>query len=495
MKKTNNPQEVDDLRQQTVSGIGWTSAAQVGKQGVQFIVSVILARLLSPEEFGLLGMVIVFTGFAVLFGELGLGAALIQREILDDRHYSSVFWLNLLMGLVLTMVITAAGPLISAFYNEPKLIPLTSIIATNFTISALGLVQRARLSRSMSFRLISLVEMFSVVGAGALAIILAWLGYGVWSLGWQIVVASMITTSGFWYVSEWRPRLSIDWGAFKDLFGFSSNLLGFNAFNYWARNADNLLVGRFLGTAELGVYTRAYTTMLLPIGQVTNVVSQVMFPALSRVQHDKERVKRIYLRSIAMIALISFPMMMGLLIVADHFVLALYGPKWEMVTSVLQILCLVGMVQSIVATVGWIYQSQGRTDWMFKWGLFVGIAGIISFTVGVYIGSIEAVALCYAIANLLLLYWNFSIPGKLIALTFSEVVWSVAGVFGCAVTMAAAVWMLGLLLPDGWPHPSHLLIKSLFGIVVYGLLIHLLQISAYAELKSLLIEQWRSRRL
>ena len=485
----------DDLRQQTVSGLGWTSVTQIGKQGLQFIISIVLARILSPEDFGLLGMVLVFTGFAALFGELGFGAALIQRNTLEEKHYSSIFWLNLAFGIMLTGLILFLAPLIAEFYNEPLLIPLTSIIAINFFVSSLGIVQNALLNRNMNFRLIAFVETISVLVAGGVAIFLSWAGYGVWSLGWQLVITTTIMVIGFWTVNSWRPKLIFDWQAVKELLSFSGNLLGFNAFNYWSRNADNLLVGRFLGTGELGIYTRAYITMLLPISQVTNVFSRVMFPALSRVQHDKVRVKRIYLRAIGMIALVSFPMMMGLFVLAEPVILTLYGSKWIRVVSVIQILSLVGMVQSIVASVGWIYQSQGRTDWMFKWGLLVGTLGVFSFVVGIIWGTVEAVALAYAIVNILLLYWNFSIPGKLIDMSFGDVVFTLAGVFGCAAAMAFLVWGVGLFLPESWPAWAYLLGQSFLGIVSYGLLIYLFKIPAYTDARSLLLEQWQKRRL
>lgn len=493
MKDIIDLRKIADLRQQTVSGVGWTSVTQLGKQGLQFIISVVLARILSPEDFGLVGMVLIFTGFAALFGELGFGAALIQREVLEERHYSSIFWLNLAFGILLTGLITLLAPFIAEFYNEPQLIPLTSIIAVNFFVSSLGIVQNALLNRNMAFRLIAIVETTSVLVGGTVAILLALSGYGVWSLGWQLVITTTIMAIGFWTVNSWRPKLIFDWHAVKELLGFSGNLLGFNAFNYWSRNADNLLIGRFLGTGELGIYTRAYTTMLLPISQVTNVLSRVMFPALSRVQHDKVRVKRIYLRSIAMIALISFPMMMGLFVLAEPFILTLYGPKWIRVVSVVQILSLVGMVQSIVASVGWIYQSQGRTDWMFKWGLLVGSLGILSFIVGIVLGTIEAVALSYAIINLLLLYWNLSIPGKLIDMSFSEIISSLMGVFGCAVAMAVVVWLFGIYLPESWPSWAYLLVQTSIGIVSYGFLTHLFNIPAYTDAKGILVEQWQKR--
>lgn len=481
----------EELRQQTVSGVGWASFTQISKQGIQFIISVVLARILSPEDFGLVGMVLVFTGFAALFGEMGFGAALIQREVLEERHYSSIFWLNFLLGILLTGLIAMLAPVIANFYDEPRLVPLTTIIAINFMISSLGIVQTALLNRRMNFRLIAAVEMIAVLVAGGVAIFLAWAGYGVWSLGWQLVITTTIMVIGFWTVNGWRPKLLFDWQAVKELLGFSGNLLGFNSFNYWSRNADNLLVGRFLGTGELGIYTRAYTTMLLPISQVTNVLSRVMFPALSRVQHDKVRVKRIYLRSIALIALISFPMMMGLFVLAEPFILTLYGAKWIRVVSVIQILSLVGMVQSIVASVGWIYQSQGRTDWMFKWGLLVGSMGILSFIVGIAWGTIEAVALSYAIMNILLLYWNLSIPGKLIDMSFFEVVSTLKGTFTCAGFMASIVWGFGFFLPESWPYWVNLLVQTSIGLVTYGFVTHLFKIPAYTDAKSILIEQWQ----
>jgi O-antigen/teichoic acid export membrane protein len=485
----------DNLRQKTVSGVGWTSVNQVGSQGLKFLISIIMARLLTPEDFGLLGMIIVFTGFVTVFAELGFGAALIQRQELEDSHYDSVFWLNLTMGGLLMIFFVIIAPLVAGFYREPVLTPLIRVISINFLLTSLGIVQRTILQREMRFNRIAKIEVSAVMIGAIAAIVMALSGLGVWSLIWQILITSAVMSTTLWWQSNWRPNLSFDRSAVADLWSFSSNLLGFNTVNYWTRNADNLLIGRYLGSVDLGIYTRAYSTMLMPLGQVTNVLGQVMFPALSRMQHDRDRVKRIYLRSIAAIALITFPMMMGLFVVAEDFVLTLYGEKWSGVTPVLQILCVVGMIQSLVATAGWIFQSQGRTDWMLRWGLVSGALGILSFVLGVYIGSIEAVALCYAVVNFILLYWKISIPGKLISLQFREVMLSVAGIFGCTLFMAGAVWLLGLVLPDDWPHWANLIVQALFGVLVYGVLIHLFHIQAYGELRDLAMEQWRKRNI
>lgn len=482
------------LRERTITGVGWTAVAQTGRQVSQFVVSVILARLLTPEDFGLVAMIVVFTGFATLFGEMGFSAALVQRQKPEERHYSSIFWLSLLAGLVLAGVVVAVAPAVAKFYDEARLTSLTVLLALNFPISSLSLVQRAVLMRAMAFRRLTLVDVVAVASGGALAIALAKMGYGVWSLVWQMLAVSSITAAVLWWVAGWRPALLFDRSGVADLLPFSSNLLGSNIFTYWARNSDNMLVGRFIGSEGLGIYARGYSTMLLPLSQITSVLTRVMFPALSRIQDDKPRVKRIYLRAVAMIALVTFPMMMGLLVVADHFVGAIYGPRWTGVTGPLRILCVVGMIQSIVSTVGWIYQSQGRTDLMFKWGLFSGCIAIVSFLIGVYFGTVEAVAWCYALANGVLLYWNFAIPGRLIHTSFFQVIRSVSGIFLCAIMMAALVCGVGRILPQDWPHWAPLTVQVSTGVLVYLVLVHLFRVRAYQDLRKLVLEQCGSYR-
>lgn len=482
--------EVMYLKDQAVLGIEWTAGAKVAKLTLQFIISVILARLLTPKDFGLIGMIVVFTGFANLFSEMGFGAALIQRKVIEERHLSSIFWLNITVGLILTCIFLAAAPLISTFYSEPRLRILTMLISINFFLGSLKAVQFSILSRSMDFRKLAVIETTTMVIAGGFAIALALIGYGVWSLAWQMIITTIIGVVLFWFFTDWRPRFQFDKNAVKELLGFSGNLLGFNVFNYWARNIDNLLVGKFITSAGLGIYSKAYGLMLMPLTQVSATLGRVMFPSLSKTQDDKELTKRIYLKTIGAIALITLPMMTGLVVIADSFVLALLGPKWEDIIPVLRVLCLVGITQSIGTTVGWIYSSQGRTDLMLRWGIVSGTIGIISFIIGIWIGSVIAVAYCYAIANILLIYHNITIPGKLISMTFYELVSCISGTFGCAAIMAGGVFLVEFVLPQRWPHWANLVLRVPFGIVFYIVLIHLLKLKAYLEAKELVRERW-----
>jgi len=479
------------LKDRAIIGIQWSAGARIAKQILQFVISIVLARLLTPKDFGLIAMIVVFTGFATLFSKMGFGAALIQRKKIEERHLSSIFWFSIFSGIVLTSIVLAAAPFIATFYNVQQLKIITMLISINFFIGSFTIVQRAILIRKMIFRRLGIIEIVTVIIAGGLAITLASLGFGVWSLVFQLIFSTTASTLMMWITSDWKPQFNFDKNSIKDLFGFSSNLLGFNIFNYWVRNADNLLIGKFLGSSELGIYSRAYSIMLMPLSLISATIGNVMFPVLSEIQNDKKLVKKIYLKTINVIALITFPMMLGLFTIADSFILTLLGQKWIDVIPILRLFTLLGMVQSIGATVGWIYNSQGRTDWQFRWGIAAGSLLILSIIIGVVLGTIMSVAICYAtMSGLILLYPNFAIPGKLINMTFSEVISNVGGSLGCAIIMAAGVYLLSIVLPQEWPHWARLITQVPFGVIFYILLVHIFKLKAYLEVKELVKEQW-----
>jgi len=345
----------------------------------------------------------------------------------------------------------------------------------------------------MDFQKLAIIDTIQIISAGTIAIALALNGFGVWSIAWQMIASAAVTSFLLYWLCNWRPTFVYDKTAVGDLFNFGSNLIGYNLFNYWTRNLDNLLIGKFIGSSGLGYYSRAYTTMLLPITQISSSLGQVMFPSLSRIQDDKSRVKHIYLKTLSMIALISFPMMTGLLVTADSFVLALFGPQWAAVIPILRGLCVVGILQSIGTTVGWIYNSQGRTDRLFQWGIVAGTMYMAAFTVGVLIGSVMAVAVSYTLVNFLLLYHNFTIPGKLVNMNFREVIERVAGIFICASLMACCVFAATFILPANWNHWYRLATQVLLGVSIYTLCIHCFKIRAYIELKKLMGEYFQGR--
>jgi PST family polysaccharide transporter len=483
---------VESLRERVIIGIGWTTLNRISQQGLKFAISVLLARLLTPEAFGLVGMIVVFTGFASLFADAGFGAALVQREKIEERHLSSVFWLQAGLGILLTLMLAAIAPLVAQFYGEPVLEVLTMFVAIQFTIESLGTVQTALFRRKMDFKKITIVKLVATVVSGGVAIVLALLDYGVWSLVWQTVLNTTADVAAVWILSSWYPQFLFRRSAIRELLSYSGNLLGFNAINYWTRNSDDLLIGRYVGSAGLGIYNRAYETMMLPIYLIRGIIGEVMFPTLSRLQKDVDHVRRVYLRATRTIGFISIPMMCGLMVVAESFVLALFGPKWEAVVPVLRVLCLIGIKQPVSSTTGWIFKSQGRTDQMFYWNLVVSTATVLSFIVGVQWGVL-GVAIAFTIRGYLLHYHGIVIPGRLIDLSFGKFHWNLAGIAGCSFAMMGLVSGLGTLLPPTWGHWLRLLVQVPFGMIVYWGLAHGFGLQAYHEALDLLLKEWEKR--
>lgn len=457
-----------------------------------FIIGVILARLLTPGAYGLVGMVLVFSGFANIFTDLGFGAALIQKKDVTEAHCSTVFWLNVISGAIMMLLFMAAAPLLGWFYDQPALVPLTLLVSTNFLIGSFNTVQSSLLKKRLDFKKLAMIDLTTLAVSGGISITLALLGFGVWSLALQSVCATLMSVAIMWALSPWRPTREINFAAIKELLKFSANLLGFNAFNYWLRNGDNLLVGRFLGAAALGIYVKSYGLMLLPLQMVSRTIGSVMFPAFSSIQNDKERVARVYLDVTRTVALITFPMMIGLWAVVDHFVLTLFGERWAEMIPILGVLCLVGMCQSIGTLNGNLYLSQGRSDLQFRVGIVVGVIGLAAIAIGLKWGLV-GVAWAYGGASLVLTYPTIKIAASLVNLTFADVAKNLLSIFLCAAAMGAVLLGVDHILPFSWSHSMRLLAEVPLGVVTYLLLITQFRVRAYTSLQNLAAEQWGLR--
>ncbi|MCS3855302.1 PST family polysaccharide transporter [Salinibacter ruber] len=483
---------MDGFRQNTIQGVSWSVVGKVVNQLLIFIFGIGLARLLSPREFGLVAMVLIFTGFAKIFRNVGLGAALVQHQDVTEMHRSSVFWVNVGSGIFLTVLFVLLAPVLADFYEEPALVPITVVLAFQFLLGGLTAVHRKLFQKEINFRALALVGVGSTVFAGGTAVIMAWMGYGVWSLVMKSLLNSASAAVILWIASPWRPRFSFSWEALGDLWRFSLNLLGTRSMNFWVRRLDDLLIGRYLGSDPLGIYTKAYKIMLVPLNNVSRVIGRVMFPALSSIQEDIPRVRRIYLRMTETIALITFPLMLGLFATAESFVIGIFGSEWSGMILPLKIFCFAGLWQSIATLNGNLYLSQGQTDLQFRVSLFTKplmIAGIVS---GLYWG-LMGVVIGFSAASFLIWGFEFHYAGGLVGLTFVDLLWHLSGVFMCAVSMSVAIYVLGRLLPSQWPHWLSLLTQVPAGAMIYWALVYSLDVRAYRETIDLLVEQWQKR--
>lgn len=457
-----------DLGERGGAALRWSFIAQASRLSLQFLIGVGLARLLSPGDFGLLGLVAVFTGFAGLFADLGLGSALIHRPSPSPDEYAAVFWLNIASGLLVAVGIGAAAPLIASFFGEPRLVGLGRMLAVVFVLGSLGTVPQVVLVRALAMKTLAIIEACAAVLSGVVGLFMAWRGFGPYSLVAQSLASALVTSGLLWIAAPWRPGGGFSFRALRPLSGFGLSLSAFNVVNYWVRNGDNLLIGKLLGPAPLGLYSRAYSLMLLPVQQLSQAFGRVMFPFLSRLQEDRNGLREHYLRSVAVVALLSFPLMAGLFVVAGHFVHVVLGARWVEMVPVLRILCWLGAVQAIGTTTGWVFQATGRTDLQLRWVILAGSASLAAIGIGAWLGTIVSVAACYAImSGVLLFYPAFAIPGRLIGFSVLDLVRRLREGAGCALAVGLVAWAVGWVLPESRGHIVHLGCQTGAGLAVF----------------------------
>lgn len=469
------------LRARTITGVGWTSGAKSAQHVVQFGLSIVLMRSLGPDAFGLIAMIMVFEGFVAIFGELGFSSALVQRQDLREEHRSTTFWLNLGLAGVLAALTYLAAPLLAAFYSEPRLAPLTTWMSLSFLLSAPGFVPRALLQKALRFDVLAKADVAALVVSGAAALAVAGAGGGAWSLVTQQLVSAAATSAVLLWLGGWHPRRRWSQQALRELLGYGAGLTGFKLINYWARSADKLLIGKLLGSEALGLYSRAYSLMMLPLTHIVSVLTPVMLPALSSMQGDRPRVRWAFLRVINLLTFVTFPMTLGLVVVAEPFVLGLLGANWKGVIPLTQILAFVGLTQTLCNPTGWIYTSQGRTDWMFWWAVGAGGFLVLAISIGVMLGGVETVAVVYLIGHLIITIPCLALPGRLIGMSVGDVWRAVRGNLLCATSMALLVWGVGQLLSPRMAPLPQLLIQVMTGAIAYGAVGHLTGQTALRE--------------
>ena len=347
-----------------MKGIGWTLAGRQVQQFSTLITLAILASFLSPSDFGLIGMITVISGFGMLICDTGFSAALIQNQQLNNRHYSSVFWVNLLVGVIVTSLFYASSTSVALFYNSPELAPLMQVLSPIFIVIGTATVPQALLRKEMNFKKLVIIETSSHVFTGLVVIYLAFQGFGVWALVVQIMLQQVIKIVAIWWYSHWRPSLYFSLAEFKEVFTFSANVLGQKVLYYFIKNMDYLLIGRFLGPEILGYYSLAHKIMFIPIRNICQEINKVLFSAFSEIQSDVKLVRALFLQSIKGTALIVMPMLFGMIAIAREFVEAFFGENWVESVTILQSLCVVGILQSIPSSSGVVFQALGRSGFV-----------------------------------------------------------------------------------------------------------------------------------
>jgi O-antigen/teichoic acid export membrane protein len=481
------------LKGKVVGGIGWNLAAQVVVQTARLSVGIVLARLLSPQDFGLVGMAFVFVNLGSLFTDLSFGAALIQREDITEEDRSTVFWTTVGVGVLCTGIGVAASGAVASFYDQERVGPLFAALSAGFTLSAVAATQTALLTRELAYRSLQLREIAAVLAGAVAGISVAVAGYGAWAIVIQSLAASACSVVLLWSLSPWRPRLIYSVASLRDVGGFGIKLFASRVLAYANTNCDNLLVGRFLGAAALGSYSLAYNVMYTPMLRIGLPFQQVVFPAYARLQADTPRLVAAWIQSKRLSAAVLAPSFLAILVVAPDLVPVAFGDKWHDVVPVLQLLCVAGVAHSLV-TLNWSFlQARGEAGTLFRLNVLVTVVTLAAFAAGLHWG-IVGVAAWFAAAK-----WALVLPDTWLTCRSASAsalqslrASSVAAPVAALAAALAYGFRLGLV-EVGVGAPWRLGLVLLFGAAAYAGLVVLLVPALVRELQETRATVARSR--
>lgn len=442
-----------DLQRRVARGLSWTIVDIWGRQGINLLIFLVLARLLGAEDFGLVALASVFVLFAQIVVDQGLGDALIQRREVTRAHIDTAFWVAIGTGLLLTAAgLLLAGPIAGAL-REPELAPILRVLSLTFVMSAMNSIQIALLRRELAFRSLAARSLVAAAVGGGVGIALALLGFGAWALVGQLLAAAAASVVALWTVSPWRPSFRASRTHFRELFGFGINVMGTDVLNYLSRNMDNLLIGVFLGTTPLGFYAVAYRIMEVSQTALVQVTRKVTFPAFSKLQDDADRMRRAYFRVTRTASVVILPGYIGLALVAPELTVTLFGSKWAESGPVARILFLIGPVLSVQAFSFALLNAAGHPHISLRFRFLTTVTNVIGFAIAVPFG-IVAVAAAFVIRGYLLLPLNLYWMRVYAGIRPFEYLRQLRGIAVATLVMALAVVLVkvvlaGVLTPAG----------------------------------------------
>lgn len=491
IETSSNPELLSGIGEQTrsriISGTRWATLGQGGAQVVRFLVSIVLARLLVPADFGLMSMALLFVGLIELFKDLGTVSALIQAPELSPVLLNSVFFLNVLIGLLGFAGIFLGAPLAALFFAQPSLTPILRVLAGSVIVSSLGLVMRALLQRELQFGRLAAIDLIASVAYGLVAVGLALTGSGVWSLVIGSLVSSIVPTVLLWFSSSWRPRAQVRLGQLRQILHFSAHMTGSAMFGYLIFQTDKLLIGRFLGESALGLYSMAQRLLEVPLNFITQPILRVLFPAFSGIQKDNAQIGLLYTRACGSIAFLTLPLLATLALLSEPFVAHVLGDKWRLTIPLITVLAVPTAIQCVAMTVGALYMAKGKAKWLFYWQVVAGSLTVIGMLAGLKFG-LTGFALAYASVIVLLTYPAFAIPLRLIGspagMFFKSLLPYVAATLLLMFTCLAVRFLLGLAGLN--PLLIHLLSGGA-GLSAYGLAMVWLKPPALVDLREFLL--------
>ncbi|MDE5883232.1 MAG: lipopolysaccharide biosynthesis protein [Muribaculaceae bacterium] len=473
----------ESLKNKTVKGTIWSTLERFSVQGIQFVVMIIMARILTPEDYGLVGMLAIFIAISQSLIDSGFSQALIRKQDRSEIDNSTVFYFNIGVGLILYFILFFSAPLIANFYNEPLLIPITRAIGLSLIFNSLVIVQRALLTIRLDFKTQAKASFVGAVVSGVVGIWMAHTGYGVWAIVWQQLTNLAIITLLLWILSHWKPVWAYSWTSFKELFSFGSKMLASGLLDTLYRNIYLIVIGKVFKASDLGYYTRAHQFTDFASSNITGIFQRVTYPVLCTIQNDDIRLADVYRRLLKTSAFIIFPLMMGLAAVAKPMIISFLTEKWLFSAVLIQILCFSQMWYPVHAINLNLLQVRGRSDLFLKLEVIKKINGVIMLCITLPLGLL---AMCYGmiITSIIALIINTHYTGKLIHLGFiaqmRDLLPTLLLSFGVGAVVYATVTLISM---NSW---LALCLGVFEGIILYVVLARLFRFSEFAELLAII---------
>jgi len=422
----------------------WSAVEQVGFQFFNFVISVILARLLEPSDYGLIGMSALFVGLANLFSDSGFSSALIQKKTITLDDETSVFALNIIAGIILAIILYFASPLVAQFYNQPILIPLLTVNAIIVVLSSSVIVQHALLQRNMQFKRIAAITIISTIISGITGIGMAYSGFGVWSLLGQGMIAALIRLLLFWTISPWRPLGKIRLQSIKSMWGYSSNILGAQTVGVVYQNMYSVIIGKVYSADSLGYYNRANNLRMLPVTILIGAIQRVTFPYFSKHQDDKGLLLKSVREVIRNTILLSASGLVLLVVVADPLIPLLLTNKWESVIPLLRILCCAAIITPVSSLNLMTLQALGYAHLNFRIELFKMVYGVVIVAI-VFSYGVDILAWSVVVTSVLSYFINVWYSVRLIGYQWRMQAYDLLPAIILCVSSGAATWWIGSL--------------------------------------------------
>lgn len=469
------------LKSKTVKGMGWSALENMTRLGVTFVVSIVLARLLSPEEYGLIGILTIFIAIFNAIVDSGFTNALIRKQDATDTDYSTVFYTNLVLSVVLAAVLFFFAKPISVFFERPELVSLTQVMSSIVILNALSIVQRVRTTKAIDFKTQTKITFISSIGSGVIGIAMAYMGYGVWALVGQQVTNQLLTTLFFWIYNKWMPKLVFSWPSFKEMWAFGSNLLVSKLLDTGWQEIYQVVIGKCYSPTTLGLYTRAKQFADLCSSNLTSVVQRVSYPVLSSIQDDRVRLKVAYQRVIKTTMLPTFALMLGMAACAEPMIYVLIGEQWLQCVPMLQIICIYGMLYPLHALNLNMLQVQGRSDLFLKLEIIKKIIAVGPLLLGIFVGIYWMLAGTF-FTGIISYYLNAYYSGTFLDYSIKEQVEDILPSFGLAVVMAVPVYVMSFMPLN----PFILLpLQIVTGTVITFAICEVTKLPEYMELKGI----------